>query len=103
MVERFNGRLVELIGQTRFALAAELESTLTQYHATYNHRIPQRDLKHQTPIQTLKAWRKTQPDLFVKNVYEHPGLDSSARFALRPPFACVVCVVAHGDMTPARP
>ena len=76
MVERFNGRTVELIGQTRFASAAELESTLTQYHATYNHSIPQRALKHQTPIQTLKAWRKTQPNLFVKNVYEHPGLDS---------------------------
>ena len=44
MVERFNGRLSELIsewvGQTRFASAAELQSTLTQYLATYNHSIP---------------------------------------------------------------
>ena len=76
MVERFNGRLVELIGQTRFASAAELESTLTQYLATSNHSIPQRALNHQTPIQALKAWHKTHPELFVKNVYEHAGLDT---------------------------
>ena len=76
MVERFNGSISELIGQTRFASATELESLLTQYHSTYNHSIPERALKHQTPIQTLKAWRKTQPDLFVKNVCEHPDLDT---------------------------
>ena len=75
MVERFNGRISELLGQTRFASAAELESTLTQYLATYNHSIPQRALNIQTPIQALKTWRKTNPDLLVKNVYEHPGLD----------------------------
>ncbi len=28
MVERFNGRISELLGQTRFASAAELEHTL---------------------------------------------------------------------------
>ena len=66
MVERFNGRISELLGQTRFASAAELESTLTQYLATYNHSIPHRALNIQTPIQVLKTWRKTNPDLFVK-------------------------------------
>ena len=75
MVERFNGRISELVGQTRFASAAELQSTLTQYLATYNHSIPQRALDHQPPIQALKAWHKTHPDLFVKKVYEHAGLD----------------------------
>ena len=78
MVERFNGRISELVGQTRFSSAAELESMLTQYLATYNHSIPQRALDHQTPIQALKAWRKTHSDLFVKNVYEHAGLDTYA-------------------------
>jgi transposase InsO family protein len=76
MVERFNGRISELVGQTRFASAAELQRTLTDYCATYNHSIPQRALKHQTPIQALKAWRSTHPELFVKNIYEHPGLDT---------------------------
>ena len=68
MVERFNGRISALVGQTRFAPAAELESTLTQYLATYNHSTPQRALNHQTPIQALKAWRKTSPDLFAKTL-----------------------------------
>jgi hypothetical protein len=43
---------------------------------TYNHHIPQRALKHQTPIQALQKWRAEKPDLFVKRVYEHAGLDS---------------------------
>ncbi|MBW8827923.1 MAG: IS481 family transposase, partial [Burkholderiales bacterium] len=46
------------------------------YLKTYNHSIPQRALKHQTPIQALKAWREKKPELFVKKVYEHTGLDS---------------------------
>ncbi len=35
MVERFNGRISKLVGQTRFASAAELDSTLTQYPFHY--------------------------------------------------------------------
>lgn len=48
MVERFNGRISEIVNQTRFASAAELESTLYNYVKIYNHNIPQRALKHQT-------------------------------------------------------
>ncbi|MEY5100204.1 MAG: hypothetical protein RJA36_2923 [Pseudomonadota bacterium] len=36
MVERFNGRISEIIGQTRFKSAYELQTTLTHYLATYN-------------------------------------------------------------------
>jgi hypothetical protein len=75
MVERFNGRISGLIAQTRFSSAAELETTLKLYLATYNHGIPQRALHHQTPIQTLKTWREKKPELFVKRVYEQAGLD----------------------------
>ena len=76
MVERFNGRIGEVIQQTRFSSAAELESTLTQYLSTYNNRIPQRALNHLTPVQALKKWRAERPELFVKRVHEHPGLDT---------------------------
>lgn len=55
MVERFNGRISEIMKQTRFASAAELEATLVAYLKTYNYAIPQRALKHQTPIQTLRT------------------------------------------------
>jgi transposase InsO family protein len=76
MVERFNGRISEIVGQTRFSCAAELESTLRNYLKVYNNTIPQRALDHQTPIQTLKKWHDKKPELFVKRVYNQGGLDS---------------------------
>jgi len=56
MVERFNARISEVVNQTRFASAADLEATLNQYVKTYNHLIPQRALKHISPVQALKDW-----------------------------------------------
>ena len=76
MVERFNGRISELTQQTRFASAAELETTLGRYLTLYNHHIPQRALNHQTPIHALQQWQNKKPELFVQNVYNHTGLDS---------------------------
>ena len=76
MVERFNGRISNVVKQTRFSSAAQLESTLQQYAQTYNNMIPQRALKHLSPIQALKNWRSQRPDLFVKRVHEQPGLDT---------------------------
>ena len=75
MVERFNGRISEVVKQTRFASAAELETTLMLYMNTYNHHIPQRALNHQSPVQALKKWQAEKPELFVKTVYEQTGLD----------------------------
>lgn len=76
MVERFNGRISELVQQTRFANAAELEKTLYAYLKVYNHHIPQKALKHQTPVQALKSWQQNKPDIFVKKVYNQTGLDN---------------------------
>jgi transposase InsO family protein len=75
LVERFNGRISELVKQTRFTSAAELEATLSAYCRTYNQQIPQRSLNHLTPIQALKDWSNKRPDLFVKRVKNLPGLD----------------------------
>ena len=61
MVERFNGRISELVKQTRFASGAELEATLNNYLFTYNHHIPQRALGHLSPIDALKSWREKKP------------------------------------------
>jgi len=58
MVERFNGRISEIVRQTRFASAAELDATLNNYMFTYNHHIPQRALGHLSPIDALKSWRE---------------------------------------------
>ena len=75
MVERFNGRVSEVIGQTRFKSAAQLETTLTHYVQAYNHRIPQRALNHQAPIQAMQKWQASHPHLFSKRVNDLPGLD----------------------------
>ena len=76
MIERFNGRTSDVVRQTRFSSAAQLESTLLHYASTYNNNIPQRALRHRSPIQALKTWQANRPDLFVKGVYEHAGLDN---------------------------
>jgi transposase InsO family protein len=76
MVERFNGRISELVKQTRFKSAAELDLTLANYWLTYNQLIPQRALGHQTPVQALAAWQAKKPELFVIRVQKQPGLDS---------------------------
>ena len=76
MVERFNGRISEVVSQTRFASAAELETTLERYVKTYNQQIPQRALNHRSPVQALKEWQQKKPELFKKRVYNQAGLDN---------------------------
>ena len=75
MVERFNGRISDLVKQTHFANSQELELTLNRYLKIYNHNIPQRALKHQCPIQALQKWFEEKPQLFETQVYEQTGLD----------------------------
>jgi hypothetical protein len=79
MVERMNGRIQEILQQTRFASAKELEATLMRYLAAYNHHIPQRALEHRTPVQAIEEWLLKKPDSirFVP-VYDQAGLDMSA-------------------------
>ena len=69
MVERFNGRIAEILRSERFDSSADLKQTLENYQWAYNHQIPQRALGHVSPIQALKEWQKKRPDLFVKRVY----------------------------------
>jgi transposase InsO family protein len=75
MVERFNPRIADVIRQTRFKFRAEHQATLTRYVQTHNHRIPQRALDHQSPIQALQKWRQDKPELFKKRVIDQLGLD----------------------------
>ena len=76
MVERFNGRIKEVVQQTRFESAQQLEETLIRYLQIYNSNIPQRNLGHVTPMEALNKWRKTHPELFKKSECNHPGLDN---------------------------
>ena len=75
MVERFNGRIEDILSQTRFKSASHLKDSLLKYNQLYNHHITQKLLGHITPIQALKNWQKTHPTLFKKSVYNLTGPD----------------------------
>jgi transposase InsO family protein len=76
LVERFNGRIEEVLQTHHFDSTADLETTLYRYTALYNHHIPQRALGHLTPVQALKHWQTSHPHLFHKKVYKQAGPDS---------------------------
>ena len=75
MVKRLNGRISDIVKQSRFRSAAELDDTLAHYLVTHNHLIPQRALKHPSPIHALRKWRKNKPELFADPIEKQPGLD----------------------------
>ena len=75
MVERFNGRVADILKATRFRTAAELSTALGHYQRLYNEQIPQRALGHLCPVQALRAWREKAPDRFFRDIYNLPGLD----------------------------
>ena len=76
MVERFNGRISDILKSTHFDSSKELSVTLNNYMKVYNHYIPQKNIGHLTPIKKLKQWQKKEPDLFKKKVYDLSGLDN---------------------------
>ncbi|NJM31912.1 MAG: transposase family protein [Limnobacter sp.] len=66
MVERFNGRISELVQQTRFGSLSELVQTLRDCLHVYNHSIPQRNLGHLCPVDALKNGRKNSLNCLEK-------------------------------------
>ena len=76
MIERFNGRVAEVLKTTTFASAHHLETTLQRYLHLYNQHIPQK--KHVTPVAKLKEHYHTKPALFQERPINHPGPDSQA-------------------------
>lgn len=75
MVERFNGRIAQVLRTHRFNSAEDMETTLHRYVWLYNQHLPQKALGHETPVQALKRWRGSHPQLFTKSVRNHPGPD----------------------------
>jgi transposase InsO family protein len=76
MVERFNGRIEEVLQSHHFRSGEELESTLHRYVWLYNQQLPQSALGSKTPLQAMKDWHKLKPELFRKRPYYLPGRDS---------------------------
>lgn len=75
MVERFNGRIADLLRTHHFRSGEELETTLLRYAWLYNHHLPQKALGHVSPIEAMKNWQTSHPDLFHKRVVNLPGHD----------------------------
>jgi transposase InsO family protein len=76
MVERFNGRISEVLNTTRFVSGEQLATTLQRYASVYNHLIPQRNIGHRSPIEALCEWYAKQPELFVSDPHILTGPDS---------------------------
>ena len=76
MVERFNGRIEDVLQSHRFRSGEELEQTLLRYVRLYNGQLPQSVLKGRTPIDALKDWHREKPELFRKKPYNHRGCDT---------------------------
>lgn len=76
MIERFNGRIADVLATTRFRSNDDLSATLTRYVQIYNQHIPQKALGHVAPIASMIKWYKSHPELFNKSVYNLTGLDT---------------------------
>jgi hypothetical protein len=76
MVERFNGRVGEVLNTHHFNSADDLEHTLLRYVALYNHLLLQSALKSQIPVQTMKQWYASHPHLFHERPYDRAGRDT---------------------------
>jgi transposase InsO family protein len=76
MVERFNGRIADVLKTHHFNSGLDMEQTLMRYVYLYNHQLPQSALKSKTPFQTMKDWHASHPHLFRKRPYDRPGCDS---------------------------
>ena len=76
MVERFNGRIADILRTHHFHSGEELEATILRYVWLYNHQLPQKALGHVSPIQAMKQWQRSHPELFNRRVTNQPGHDT---------------------------
>ena len=76
MVERFNGRIEDVLQSHHFNSREELEQTLMRYVHFYNTQLPPSALKARTPVQEMKQWYSRKPELFSKRTYYLTGCDT---------------------------
>ena len=81
MVERFNGRIEDVLQSHHFRSGEELDATLHRYVWLYNQQLPQSALGSKTPLQTMKDWHTLKPELFKKQPYYRPGCDTLRSFS----------------------
>ena len=76
MVERFNGRISDILATTRFRSRDDLQTTIERYATLYNDHLPQKALGHKTPLQAMRTWREQKPELFIRKPKNQAGLDT---------------------------
>lgn len=76
MVERFNGRISDILATTRFRSREDLQTTLARYATLYNDHLPQRALGHRTPRQAIAQCRSEHPELFIRKMHNQASLDT---------------------------
>ena len=75
MVERFNGRIADVLKTHRFSNREDMGQTLLRYMALCNHQPPQSALGSKTPMQAMKQRHQESPDLFHTRPCDRPGCD----------------------------
>ena len=78
MVERFNGRIADILRTHHFQSGKELEHTLLRYVDLYNNHLPQANLNCRTPCQVMYEWYEKEPLFFNKDVHNRPEGDNYA-------------------------
>jgi len=76
MVERFNGRISDILATTHFRSREDLQTTIDRYQTLYNDHLPQKAIGHITPLQAMRIWQSKRPELFVKKPKNQAGLDN---------------------------
>ena len=76
MVERFNGRIADILRTHHFQSGKELEHTLMRYVDLYNNHPPQANLDCRTPAQVMYECYENNPQFFDKDVHNRTEGDT---------------------------
>ncbi len=78
MVERFNGRISDVLQSHHFVSGEDVAQTLCRYALLYNQQLPQSTLGSKTPLDAMQRWYASHPHLFVKRPCNLAGGDTYA-------------------------
>ena len=73
MVERFDGRIADVLRTHRCNSREDMEQTLPRHVALYSHPLPQPALGSKTSVQAMKAWYQEHLHLFHERPCNRPG------------------------------
>jgi len=77
MVDRFNGRISNVLKSMHVPSSNVLAETINHYLKIYNYHIPQKNIGHLTLIQKLKQWQELNPSYLKNGFMIYPDLTYS--------------------------